>query len=244
LALTTDSDLRHESEVEFTLVAGQSEALIAFPIGATDSAKFWSRIEFWIKDRDSRSIFSQLLFRHRVVPSFERESLATSFDGDQKVPATAKLDDTEPQGGSSASGGHSVRLSYQMDGGWRFCRLIPNDAIRANALSFKQDERLWNPVMFRLWLHGDGKGCQARVRFKDKTGQVFQPDGPKIDWKGWRYVTLPMRSTEEKPLAHWGGANDGVIHYPIEWDSIFILDNVSREPVEGEIYLSAPTLIY
>ena len=54
----------------------------------------------------------------------------------------------------------------------------------------------------------------------------------------------PMQSTEEKPLAHWGGANDGVIHYPIKWDSIFLLDNVSRQPVEGEIYLSAPTLIY
>jgi hypothetical protein len=36
----------------------------------------------------------------------------------------------------------------------------------------------------------------------------------------------------------------GVIHYPIKWDSIFLLDNVSRQPVEGEIYLSAPTLIY
>ena len=29
-----------------------------------------------------------------------------------------------------------------------------------------------------------------------------------------------------------------------QWDTIFLLDNVSREPVEGEIYLSAPTLIY
>ena len=95
-----------------------------------------------------------------------------------------------------------------------------------------------------LWLCGDGKGCQARIRFVDFTGQTFQPDGPKIDWTGWRYVTFPLRSTEEKTLSHWGGADDGVIHYPIKWDSIFLLDNVSREPVDGEIYLSAPTLIY
>jgi hypothetical protein len=53
-----------------------------------------------------------------------------------------------------------------------------------------------------------------------------------------------MQSTSEKPLSHWGGANDGVIHDPIKWDTIFLLDNVSRQPVEGEIYLSAPTLIY
>ncbi len=100
------------------------------------------------------------------------------------------------------------------------------------------------PGFLALWIYGDGKGLQARIRFRDSTGQVFQPDGPRINWKGWRYVTFPMWNTEAKPLAHWGGKNDGVIHYPIEWDSIFILDNVSRQPVEGEIYLSAPTLIY
>jgi hypothetical protein len=42
-----------------------------------------------------------------------------------------------------------------------------------------------------------------------------------------------MQSSAEHPLAHWGGANDGVIHYPITWDSIFLLDNVSKEAVEG-----------
>jgi hypothetical protein len=99
-------------------------------------------------------------------------------------------------------------------------------------------------ISYRLWLHGDGKGCAARIRFVDATGQTFQPDGPRIDWTGWRYVSFPMQSTEEKPLAHWGGANDGVIHYPIKWDTIFLLDNVLREPVEGDVYLSAPTLIY
>ncbi len=93
-------------------------------------------------------------------------------------------------------------------------------------------------------LDGDGKECQARIRFTDSTGQTFQSDGPKIDWKGWRYVTFPMQSSKEEPLTHWGGANDGTIHYPIKWDTIFLLDNVSREPVEGEVYLSAPTLIY
>ena len=53
-----------------------------------------------------------------------------------------------------------------------------------------------------------------------------------------------MQTSECVSLSHWGGPNDGDIHYPIKWDSIFLLDNVSRQPVEGEIYLSAPTLIY
>ncbi len=86
----------------------------------------------------------------------------------------------------------------------------------------------------------------ARRAFVSRTGPArsSSPTAPKLDWKGWRYVTFSMQSTPDKPLAHWGGANDEVIRYPIKWDSLFLLDNVSRQPVEGEIYLSAPTLIY
>ena len=41
---------------------------------------------------------------------------------------------------------------------------------------------------------------------------------------------------------HWGGANDGVVHLPIEWDSLFLLDG-NRRAMEGEIFLSAPPLV-
>ena len=100
------------------------------------------------------------------------------------------------------------------------------------------------PRSYGFWLYGDGKGCQTRIRFADTTGQTFQPDGPKIDWKGWRYVSFPLESHASKALSHWGGANDGTVHYPVKWDAAFLLDNTSRLPIEGEIYLSAPTLIY
>jgi hypothetical protein len=94
------------------------------------------------------------------------------------------------------------------------------------------------------WLYGDASGCSTRLRFVDSTGQTFQADGPKIVWKGWRYVTLGLQASDSTSLAHWGGANDGTIHYPIKWDAAFLLDNGSRQPLEGEIYLSGPTLIY
>ena len=55
---------------------------------------------------------------------------------------------------------------------------------------------------------------------------------------------MSMRMTEGDQLAHWGGANDGTIHYPIQWDNLFLLDNISRQAAKGEIYFSAPTLIY
>jgi hypothetical protein len=43
--------------------------------------------------------------------------------------------------------------------------------------------------------------------------------------------------------SHWGGVNDGEVHLPIEWDTLFLLDG-NRQAMEGEIFLSAPTLIY
>ena len=167
-----------------------------------------------------------------IWPSSDK--LKVSLEGD-RVNATFAKDDEAPL---SPSGSPSIRLRYSFVGGWKFLRLFTSET-----LSIPQTSR-HQPTQSGLWLHGDGKGCQARIRFTDATGQTFQPDGPKIDWTGWLYITFPMQSTEEKPLAHWGGANDGVIHYPIKWDSIFLLDDVSRQPVEGEIYLSAPTLIY
>jgi polysaccharide biosynthesis protein PslG len=166
--------------------------------------------------------------------------LRASSDGDPKASGGVKIEDASPAAGPAPAQISSLKLSYRFERGWRFGQVRFSEA-RA-VISGNYHHSPWNTL--GLWLHGDGKGCQARVRFKDSTGQVFQADGPKIDWKGWRYVTFPIQSTEEKPLTHWGGAKDGVIHYPIEWDSIFLLDNVSRQPVEGEIYLSAPTLIY
>ncbi len=175
------------------------------------------------------------------------EQFTVHADGRETAGVTSALKADEPAAGPPLSARKSLGIAYAFTGGWQFLCV---ERLRA-AIHSETENRIpyraraaSEATQFAFWLHGDGKGCQARIRFKDATGQVFQPDGPRVDWKGWRYVTFPMQATEEKPLAHWGGKNDGVIHYPIEWDSIFILDNVSRQPVEGEIYLSAPTLIY
>jgi hypothetical protein len=162
--------------------------------------------------------------------------LEVYLDGDAKVFGQGSVRAELPSIGSAPEQTGALKLVYRFGAGWKF--------EQTGGVTAAIESTQGGPRLFGLWLHGDGKGCQARVRFKDSTGQVFQPDGPKIDWKGWRYVTFPMQSTEEKPLTHWGGAKDGVIHYPIEWDAVFLLDNISRQPVEGEIYLSAPTLIY
>jgi len=43
---------------------------------------------------------------------------------------------------------------------------------------------------------------------------------------------------------HWGGADDGVIHYPIRWDTLFLINNAEGKETQGIVFLSAPTLIF
>ncbi len=223
---------------QVNLAPGETEKMQRIPMQPLAS-KAGCRIQLWEGDEgESRSIGIPVA---RGLPPLTE--LQIQSDGDAKTTCQFSTKEAQPIVGPSLSETVSVQLGYQFGSGWKFIHANLRGAKLTSLYPESSDAEFW-PSKFGLWLHGDAKGCQAHIRFKDKTGQVFQPDGPKIDWQGWRYVTFPMQSTSEKPLARWGGANDGVIHYPIEWDSIFLLDNVSRQPVEGEIYLSAPTLIY
>jgi len=164
-------------------------------------------------------------------------------DGDPKSASQQSLAAGAPPDGEGPAGQQSVKLTYKFSDGWKYLALPWRASIPALPADGADGKSLW-PSGIGWWLHGDASGCATRLRFVDSSGQTFQADGPKIVWKGWRYIRLPLQPSDDAPLAHWGGANDGSIHYPIKWDSIFLLDNVSRQPAEGEIYLSAPTLIY
>jgi hypothetical protein len=160
-------------------------------------------------------------------------------DGDSKAEAIPTTSAEPPSEGAVGEGVPVLRLNYRFSADRKFFRVI-NPSWPPPG----EKDLIQSPKFFGLWIYGDGQGCRPRIRFMDSTEQVFQSSGPKITWKGWRQVFFAMESTNEKPLERWGGEDDGKIHYPIEFDSIFLLDNVSRQPVEGEIYLSAPTLIY
>ena len=171
----------------------------------------------------------------------------------------------QPAEGASISGTPSVRLSYEFADGWKFLRVALKDAAARKIEG--------EPRAFGIWVHGDGNGGTPGIRVRDATGQVHQVRGEPISWKGWRYVTFPLRPAPDSgqtmiPLPdcrlfdqkdgaayfvsgaeqrvsweHWGGANDGEVHQPIEWDALFLLDG-NRRANKGEIYLSAPTLVY
>ena len=177
------------------------------------------------------------------APPAEPASGVPAFETDQPLSATSDgAPDALPQMTcegllGAAPGAGAATLRYHFVSGWRFIEIKPQSREWPSGADA-------TPKAFGLWIHGDGKGCHARLRFTDSTGQTFQPDGPKIDFTGWRFAKFSLQTSAATPLSHWGGANDGIIHPPIKWDTVFLLDNVSREPVEGEVQISTPTLFY
>ena len=118
---------------------------------------------------------------------------------------------------------------------WKFLQCTPVDK------SLQTIEGI--PKAFGLWVHGDSDGGATRLRYVDSSGQTFQAASESITWTGWRFITFPMQATDSA-TSHWGGANDGVVHYPIRWDTIFLLDkSKGGESFKAKVYLSGPVLI-
>ncbi|MBI2589514.1 hypothetical protein HYW32_00560 [Candidatus Berkelbacteria bacterium] len=90
------------------------------------------------------------------------------------------------------------------------------------------------PTTIGLWIDGDNSSNIWRMRIKDATDQVHQLMLGTFP-SGWRYVRYDLVNAEAR--SHWGGANDGVIHYPIRFDSILIDRLGERGYYEGSAYL-------
>jgi len=141
------------------------------------------------------------------------------------VPAPAPLPATVP--------GPAVELRYRFEPGWKFVRVVPRDAALAAIPG--------RPRALGFWAHGDGSRCRVRLRFIDSTGQTHQPSGPRLDWRGWRYLEIPL---DGRDSSHWGGANDGRVHYPIRWDTVFLLDSADRRRTQGAVRYAGLTLLF
>jgi hypothetical protein len=91
-----------------------------------------------------------------------------------------------------------------------------------------------------LWLYGDDSDNGMVARFQDTTGQVFQPQSGPINWQGWKAVRFVLNRSS---VWHYGGADNGVIHYPIQWNTVFLLDGSIRRHPTGTLYFSSPTIV-
>jgi len=184
--------------------------------------------------RDMRGRLVARLPAARFVPyPAALSALHAVLDGDAKVPSTVHLDPASAPPG----GGLVLRADYQFAPGWSFVRVVEG----------KPESLPGRPLGLGLWVWGDGSGNLARMRFRDATGQTLQPNGLPIDWRGWRFVPFRLVAPpgEAADLGHWGGANDGKVHYPIAIDTLFLLDSRSEaRQHQGTLWIKEPAVIY
>ncbi|MCS6950354.1 MAG: glycoside hydrolase family 5 protein [bacterium] len=154
-------------------------------------------------------------------------------DGDAKVEAKVEATVADAPEPNPLGVRRAVRLDYRFARGWRFAQLnLPPPFVPIEG----------KPKAVGMWVYGDGSGNLLRCRITDSGGQTFQPDYGAITWKGWRFVT--MRLDGGFP-GFWGGAQDGVVRYPIRWESVVLVDsNQESADKDWSLYMTGFALQY
>lgn len=223
-----------ESSTAFRLESGTPSALIvaAFASPVEREARIGWRL---VSGTTVHAESAPTAYRHADdFGRYTAESLAAAYDlqwdGDRKVEAHGTVALEDPKDGPMASGVSSLRIDYRFGESWKFLQLKPKG---------RQEPLPGRPKALLLWVYGDESGNRIRMRVLDSTGQCFQPHGEAVSWRGWRQAALRL---DDDHIGHWGGRNDGVIHYPIRLDTLVLLDS-TRKANQGQIYVAAPMWI-
>ncbi|HZP01721.1 MAG TPA: hypothetical protein VFD30_15640 [Terriglobia bacterium] len=171
-------------------------------------------------------------FAERSIGS-EPAALVVMPDGDPKVQSEQTIQIADPPEGPPLPGLQSIRVSYHFEPGRKLARVTPKKSAMQDISGA--------PAWLGLWIYGDGTGNYTGLSFADSTGQVFQEPGRPLSWRGWRFAWFPM---DRAHATFRGGAFDGVIHFPIRWDSVLFIDSAEQKATSGTVYLSAPALYY
>ncbi len=182
-----------------------------------------------LRDEKNHVILGPRSRRFVRIP-FDKTTYAVRAEGDKKVASKQSIE----IGGAPVM----LALDYDFDPGWKYVCVSTTDA-KINKIEGK-------PKSLCMWLERDpdGRGgeCLARMRFIDSNGQSFQSDGGRLDFKGERAMTFDL--TGAHAGGHWGGASDGIVHYPIRLQTLFLLDNASHAKIRGRVTLFGPVLVY
>ena len=212
---------------------GETEKTVSLPRPATGADGSWKAALHFQGTR--REDVVDVVRSFRALDDLARhadinKALRVVPDGDARIASEQALSLAQPPGGASPGGGASLKLNYRMEAGWKFLQIQPIlDDLR------KVEGR---PRALGMWVYGDGSSNLLRMRFRDASGQTWQPGGAPIDWKGWRFYQFPI----DTKASSWGG--DGQLHWPITLDTLALLDSDSKTDNKGEVYFAAPVWIY
>ena len=229
LLLTQSAGLHNPGPCRIQLKPGETSKLMYFVPAASTNSEIIAGLRIEMEG----AVMLELPPR-RFLPLADTtlSGCRIAADGDAKIASQQSIEASGAPDPLPGLNSPVMKLRYECDQGWKFFRVIPSES--------KSREITGTPAGFRLWVYGDGQNASPRLRLVDATGQTFQPSAATIDWTGWRYLEFDFNA----PAGHWGGANDGVIHFPIHWDTLFLIDNVSRQKSEGILHVASPSLIY
>lgn len=211
------------------VVFEQGEILFEKTIKVELNKKYgdWYRINAYLENVTESGIHGGAIYFlkfHDDFNKYDEKSFADSWriypDGDRNVGADVSL---------VWKDGKAV-VNYRYDDGWKFACIAPkNEELRKIE---------GEPVSLGFWLDGDDSGNTVRIRFVDSKAQTFQPDGGKIIGRGPQYFEFRL---DGKNTSHWGGPNDGIVHYPIKFDCI-VIDGTRKATGPHTIRISSPVL--
>jgi hypothetical protein len=218
------------AEQPLELAAGETEAVLRFPVAAKPSGAY--RFGLRIEGEPGGRILDLPSRCYSPIPDEVLTDCKIVADGDAKVGSELSVTVApapEPLPGSESP---VLKVTYRMDVGWKFLRLAPE---RAALRAIAGEPKAWG-----LWIYGNGQQTIPRLRVTDSNGQCWQPSGDDITWTGWRFVEFDLTPA----TGHWGGVADNAIHFPLKWDSVFLLDKAREQQSQGTVYLTAPVAIY
>eukprot|EP00026_Physarum_polycephalum_P003310 Phypoly_transcript_03320.p1 GENE.Phypoly_transcript_03320~~Phypoly_transcript_03320.p1 ORF type:complete len:387 (+),score=71.69 Phypoly_transcript_03320:1278-2438(+) len=220
----------HSSNSTFSFASGSTSLTLTLPTSVSPlTAQYTTMLNVYDSSRRVVSTKSYTLQLAADLGQYPLNSLPSAFHpyvgGDTPNPFTYSL----VIGNGPTPLVPSFALHYSFAANiWTYFSVMPSSLLAISG----------TPTRVGMWIYGDGSGNVVSIRLQDATGQTLQYQFGAITWTGWNYVTLTLTNP-----GFWGGANDGVMHPPLSWDTFFILDN-DNIANSGTIYFSAPTCLY
>jgi hypothetical protein len=169
----------------------------------------------------------------RIAHDFSRHGTggwSVVLAGNPQVPAEASLsfasspESPLPEWNPAAV----ARIDYWFGAGWRYLELLP-----PASLTRIPDV----PAEVGVWVYLDGSGNWVIVRLVDATNQTHQIYLGRATGSGWHYLAAPTTGG-----FHFGGADDGVLHPPLRWESPFLFDSVGASPSPRHVFVGPSAL--
>lgn len=221
------------TDIPFEMPRGSHECYVRLKLSQQPAGEF--SLSLCLNSQSGDIILRTPKQRFMVIQTFTDGSIGSPItgynaflDGDNKISASASLVYAyAPAGGPNNI---CAKLDYRTEAGWRFFRISPTSALPING----------KPVSVRIWMAGDDRGDLARLRFTDSEGETFQSDYGILSNSAWNVYEANLDGIN---VGHWGEKPNGIVDYPIHWDTPVLIDTVNTKR-EGTVYIGPLMLVY